>query len=174
MGLAMRYLAAAPDDAPVGDAECPDTLGRLFGAGEWWKKAGDSAVDVGESWQGIHYLLNGDPWEGQRPAADLVCGGVLLTVDDGVRDRIGCDVLYLDPARVKEVAEHLAATPFDKLTGRFDPKAMDVAGVQGADAWASQPTKKVLDKVLKPAYQDLVKLFGAAASSGHAVFKTMG
>src|SRR5512147_1658720 len=34
--------------------------------------------DIDKAWQGIHYLLCGDPWEGAPPLSDLVLGGTEL------------------------------------------------------------------------------------------------
>src|SRR5690242_237292 len=128
----MTYLRLAEDG---GD---PGAVARsVFGARGW--QASHPVVAVDGAWQGVHYLLTGDPWEGPHPAADVVCGGRLLT-EDGT-EGLGMDVIYLAPDRVKSAADHLAATDFREIAGRYDVARMAELGVQGADEWARRPAE---------------------------------
>ncbi|HLN65323.1 MAG TPA: DUF1877 family protein, partial [Symbiobacteriaceae bacterium] len=40
-------------------------------------------TDVDKAWHGIHFLLNGDPWEGEGPLYDAVLGGDAIGETDG-------------------------------------------------------------------------------------------
>ena len=77
-------------------------------------------VDLDKAWHGIHYLLTGTAWEGDKPLNFLVAGG--RPVGD-------IDVGY-GPARVLSAAEtraaHEALTQLsdEDLRGRFDPGDM--------------------------------------------------
>lgn len=165
MGLAMSYLRVPP--VLEGEPDPGRIARRVFGAGDWRRRAADPPFDLGGGWQAVHFLLTGDAWEGHQPAADVVCGGRLLT-EDGA-DELGMDVIYLAPDRVKPAADHLAATPFAEVAGRFDPAAMAAAGVQDADRMDGGAR----DRVFEPAYKALTAFFRAAADDGQAVYKVM-
>ena len=115
-------------------AAMPSFLGRLFGGA---RASGSAApgnppaalvlaegeglsTDLDKSWQGIHYLLTGTSWEGDKPLNFLVAGG--RSVGD-------IDVGY-GPARVLSSAETraaheaLAQLTEDDLRVRFNPADM--------------------------------------------------
>lgn len=166
MGLAMSYLRLPPS---LGKEQDPTRIAhQVFGTPDWRSgRPAEHVVDVGGNWQALHYLITGDPWDGRAPEADVVCGGRLLT-EDGA-ERLGMDVIFLGPDRVKLVADHLAATPFKKISGRFDRAAMAAAEVQDAKKMNAQTR----DKVLRPAYEALGRFYAAAAGEGEAVYKAM-
>ncbi|GAA2425552.1 hypothetical protein GCM10010191_42400 [Actinomadura vinacea] len=164
MGLAMSYLRVPP--VLEGERD-PGAIARLiFGVADWRRRQpAPQVLDLGRGWQALHYLITGDPWDGRPPAADVVCGGRLLT-EDGAGE-LGLDVIYLAPDRVKPAADHLASTPYGGLAGRYDPAAMASAGVQ--DAAALKPGADQF----RPAYEGLARFFQAAADEGQAVYKVM-
>lgn len=165
MGLAMSYLRVPP--VLEGEPDPGRIARHIFGAADWRRRGAPGLLELGWAWQAVHYLVTGDPWDGRQPEADVVCGGRLLT-EDGT-DELGMDVIYLAPDRVKPAADHLVATPFGEVAGRYDPAAMGRAGVQdagGLDAAA-------LDRVLRPAYESLTEFFKAAAGDGQAIYKVM-
>jgi len=166
VGLAMSYLRLPPSLEGRRD---PDGIAQLvFGRPDWRRRhPADRIADVGGAWQALHYLITGDPWDGRPPEGDVVCGGRLLT-EDGTGE-LGMDVIYLPPERVRPVAELLAEVPFGMLAERFDAAAMAAAGVQDADRMDAD----ACERVLRPAYERLTRLFGAAAADGQAVYKTM-
>ena len=122
-------------------------------------------LEIGWTWQALHYLITGDPWDGRQPESDVVCGGRLLT-EDGAAE-LGLDVIFLAAERVKPAADHLGSTPYGDLAGRYDPAAMAAAGVQ--DAGALRPEARSL----QPAYEGLARFFRAASDEGQAVYKVM-
>lgn len=163
MGLAMTLLRLAPGESP---ADAQAAVATLFGHENWRADHDDDhLVDLGARWQPLHYLLTGDAWEGERPAADVVCGGVLFTAEDDVREKIGADVLYLSPARVAAAAGLLAGTGSDRLVERLDATAMKKAGVEG-DVGGADAVRADHDR--------LAAFFGNAAAVGQAVYKIMG
>jgi Domain of unknown function (DUF1877) len=166
VGLAMTYLRLPP--TLEGETD-PGRISRLiFGAADWRKRhATAQLLDIGEIWQGLNYLITGDPWDGKPPASDVVCGGRLLT-EDGAEE-LGMDVLYLAPDRVKPAADLLSSTSFDAIAKRYDPKQMAKAEVQGAGTWP----KDARDRTFKPAYKALTGFYTAAATEGQAIYKTM-
>lgn len=165
MGLAMSYLRVPP--VLEGEPDPGRIARRIFGDADWRRRAAAESFDLGWAWQAVHYLVTGDPWDGRQPEADVVCGGRLLT-EDGA-DELGMDVIYLAPDRVKPAADHLTATPFARVAGRYDPAAMAEAGVQDA----GRLDDAARDAVLKPAYEGLAEFFQAAAAEGQAVYKVM-
>ena len=163
MGLAMTCLRLPPTLEGEPD---PFRIARLvFGIADWRRRhPAEQIVDLGAAWQALHYLLTGDAWEGRGPAADVVCGGRLLT-EDGA-DELGMDVIYLEPERVAAAAEHLAETPFETIAERFDQAAMAAAEVQDA-------ADMDRDRVLAPAYARVTAFFAEAAADRQAVFKVL-
>lgn len=167
MRVAMTYLRL-PE---AGSGDDPGTVARsVFGAGDWRDR--HPALGIAGTWQGVHYLLTGDPWDGPHPAADVVCGGRLLT-EDGAEE-LGVDVIYLTAERVKLAADHLAGTDFGRIAGRYDARRMAELGVQGADEWVRRPVEEIRDGELRPAYERLTRFFEAASAEGQAIYKAMG
>jgi hypothetical protein len=163
----MTYLRL-PEAEGGGD---PAAVARSVFGKRGWQDA-HPVLHIAGAWQGLHYLITGDPWDGPHPAADIVCGGRLLT-ENGAEE-LGVDVIYLSPQRVKPAADHLVGTEFGRIAGRYDPRRMAQLGVQGADEWAAKPPAVVRDRELRPAYEHLVHFFTAAASEGQAIYKAMG
>jgi hypothetical protein len=165
--VAMTYLRLAEAEGGTD----PRVVARsVFRAKDWRDR--HPVLSVAETWQGLHYLLTGDPWDGPHPAADVVCGGRLLT-EDGAEE-LGVDVVYLTAQRVKLAADHLAATKFSEIAGRYNAKRMAELGVQGAKEWAARPVREVRDGELRTAYEGLGKFFEAASAAGEAIYKAMG
>jgi len=145
-----------------------------FGNAQWrTRHQRAQLLDVADKWQGLHYLITGDPWDGARPGADVVCGGPLLTEDQAMCDELGMDVIYLSPERVKLAAEFLSVTPFDSISYRFDCRRMAALQIQSADEWLNRPVAEVRDRDLKASYEHLTMFYGAAAGGDEAVFKSM-
>jgi Domain of unknown function (DUF1877) len=163
----MTYLRL-PEAEGGGD---PGAVARSIFANRGWRDQ-HAVLSIAGTWQGLHYLITGDPWEGPHPEADVVCGGRLLT-EDGTEE-LGLDVIYLAPQRVKPAADHLTATKFGQIAGRYDAARMAQLGVQGADEWARKPVEAVRDRELRHAYDNLVRFFQLAAGEGQAIFKAMG
>ncbi|WP_067478515.1 DUF1877 family protein [Actinomadura hibisca] len=165
MGLAMSYLRVPP--VLEGEHDPARIAHRILGTPDWRARVPGPVLDLGGGWQALHYLITGDPWDGGQPEADVVCGGRLLT-EDGA-DALGLDVIHLPADRVKPAADHLTATPFERVAGRFDPAAMAAAGVQDAASF----DERARDRVFLPAYAKLTRFFQDAVNGGQDVYKVM-
>lgn len=91
--------------------------------------------DVDKAWHGIHYLLTGTAWEGERPLDFLVNGGT--QVGD-------IDVGY-GPARVfrseevLEICEMISNIDASTLRSRFNPEEMTALEIY-PEIWGRDPT----------------------------------
>ena len=83
-----------------------------------------SCCDVDKAWQGIHFLLAGDPWGGEDAAAKAVLGGTEIGGDLGYGP-----ARYLTATEVKEVADAISRIDRDELKRRFDAQAMADADI---------------------------------------------
>ena len=82
------------------------------------------AIDVDKAWHAIHYMLTGSADGGPEPACLAILGGV----------EIGEDLGYgpprlLNAEYVASVATLLESLTPDIFAKRYDPKAMDAAGI---------------------------------------------
>jgi lysyl-tRNA synthetase class I len=93
---------------------------------------------------------------------------------DDAAEEFGVDVIYLTAERVKLAADHLAATEFAKIAGRYDAERMAELGVQGAEDWVGEPAEAIRDGELRVVYERLTRFFEAASAEGQAIFKAMG
>lgn len=89
--------------------------------------AAERKIDVDKAWHAIHYLLNGDAWDGEHPLDFWTIGGTALAE------------LGYGPARgftstqVKEIAAALAPIDTAKLFERWNATKMRKAEVYGVD-----------------------------------------
>ncbi len=82
------------------------------------------AIDVDKAWHAIHYMLTGSADGGPEPACLAILGGI----------EIGEDLGYgpprlLNAEDVSRIASLLESLPPDTFAKRYDPKAMDAAGI---------------------------------------------
>jgi hypothetical protein len=126
------WKVIAPDDPEMyaqarGGPAKPGFLGRVFRrsadnlGGELELSKGEGIeTNLDKSWHGIHFLLNGEAWQGHPPLDFLVASG---------RQVGDIDVGY-GPARVftaaetKAIQERIEAITEDDLRARFDPADM--------------------------------------------------
>ncbi len=79
-----------------------------------------SHLDIDKTWHIIHFLLNGDTWEGAWPLVGVVLGGTEISDED-----VGYGpARYLTPPEVKEVSSALTSIPADTLWSRFNADAV--------------------------------------------------
>jgi hypothetical protein len=130
--LAMQIFD--PDDPHAADRvrpkpKGPGMLGRLFGqkppppppppAPLVLAPGEGEVVNIDKAWQAAHYLLTGDPWEGDPPLNFLLVGGTDLDADWG-----DSPPRVFSPAETRAIADALAALDEDALGARFDPARM--------------------------------------------------
>jgi hypothetical protein len=171
VGMAMTYLRLPPSFEGGND---PARTARLaFGSPDWRSRHRRAQLlDIADFWQGLHYLITGDPWEGERPGADIVCGGPLVAQAEQAPAQLSMDVIYLSPKRVKDAADHLAKTPFTVIEARYDGAHMAELEIESAARWLSRPNDEVC-RELRSVYENLAVFFGAAAATGQSIFKSM-
>jgi len=103
-----RLLADPALAARLTNSEDPE-----FGwSGDW----PDSPVlELDKTWNALHYVLTGDPWEGTPPLAYVVLGGTSIGPDVGYGP-----ALYLTPKQTAETAAALRALDPSSLRPRVD------------------------------------------------------
>jgi hypothetical protein len=75
-------------------------------------------LDIDKTWHIIHYLLNGQPWNGAPPLGNIVLGGKEVSDED-----LGYGpARFLTPAEVAELNDALARLSSDAVWTRYDPK----------------------------------------------------
>jgi hypothetical protein len=115
-------------------------------------------LDIEKAWHGIHFLLCGVIDEAPPPLGDAVLGGTEIGPDLGYGP-----ARYLEPYRVKAVAEALEAIQPKAFAARFDASRLQEHQIYPS-AW-SQDCKEWIEG----AYSELRGFYAAAAKKGLAV-----
>lgn len=115
-------------------------------------------LDLHKAWDGLRYLLTGG--NSDPPLGLAILGGEPIGEDGGYGPP-----LYLTADRVAVVAEHLVDVTRESLSARYDPEAMDVAGLY-PNVWARDGAGS-LDWLL--VYFDRLKAFYLDAAAGRCV-----
>lgn len=144
--LAMQVLD--PDDPDAADRvrpkpKGPGVIGRLLGRkpplpppppeplvlapGE------GEVVDIEKAWQAAHWLLTGDPWEGDPPLSFLLDGGTDL---DG--DWWDMPARTFSAAETRAIAEAFAKLGEDEIAARYDPERMTQLDIYPG-IWTREP-----------------------------------
>jgi hypothetical protein len=118
-------------------------------------------LDIDKSWHAIHYMLNGDAWEGEEPFFLVVLGGEEIGEDVGYGP-----ARYLKPDQVKAVASALSSLDLQDFSHRFDPSAMDAAEIypQSWGEGGSEEREYLLDY-----FKQLSSFYQSAAQRNDAV-----
>lgn len=83
------------------------------------------SLDIDKAWHAIHFLLNGEPWEGYEPLGHIVLGGTEISDED-----VGYGpARYLEAKQVKALSKALAKIDSQMLWSRFDKEAFDAAEI---------------------------------------------
>jgi len=130
----------------------------LFEDGGEIEAAGFLSLD--KSWHSLHFLLNGDPWQGSGPLFNAVLGGQEFGDDMGYGPP-----RYLSADQVKEVAQALSKVDRVQLKAKFDPQAFKKAEIYGFNAQDANSEFGYMMGYL----QELTSFFESAAKAGKAV-----
>jgi hypothetical protein len=120
-------------------------------------------LDIDKTWHIIHFLLNGDPWQGDGALGALVLGGT--EIGDGEEMGYG-PARYLLPDEVAEVAAALAPIPAATLLSRFDAAAVARAKIYPEDSWSGGEEDQ---DYIAENFEALKRFFAAAAQAKHAM-----
>jgi len=160
MSMTGNYLRVAPE-VLAGLKADPDSILNFLYPDDEARHPEGRHLDIGRSWQAIHFLLNGDPWEGDPPLIDAVLGGTPIGTDD-----FGYGpTRYLNPEDVQAVAVAIDALPAYQLLEEFDPGAMNDAQIY-AHGWRGSEEER---QCLTTNYIELVAFFNRAAKAGDAM-----
>ncbi len=119
-------------------------------------------LDVDKAWHAIHFLLCGDPWEGEPPLGFIVSGGI----------PVGEDLGY-GPARAfssSELAEITAALEpisSEELKSRFSAAAFKEQQIY-PDIW-DEPESECLDDYVLEHFDRLKRYLQKASAEGKAL-----
>ena len=131
----------------------------------------DYYLNIGKSWQAIHFLLTGEAATDKTNALPPLCNLVLGGTETEYRTDFG-KVRYLKPNEVKEVVEALEPISLDNLRSRFSSEAFDTARIYPdpqPGGWDTEELEYVLNEYVK-----LVKFFEEAAKQNNFIFISPG
>ena len=121
----------------------------------------DKFLNLDKSWHAIHFILNGNNYEGQGPLAMVFFGGEEIGEDHGY----GL-VRYLTTDQVKQVSLSLSEISHENFSQKYDPQAMDAASIY-PNVWERDSAEGL--KYIVPFFQDLKKFYNEAALRDQAV-----
>jgi hypothetical protein len=111
-------------------------------------------LNIGKAWHGIHFMLCDSSTTGERPLADAVLGGVEIGADRGHGP-----ARYLEPDKVRVIANALARVGLDAFERRYDAVALE-AGEVYPGGWVDEIESK---RWLCDAYSQLRSFYVRAA-----------
>lgn len=114
-------------------------------------------TDLDKLWHGVHWLLTGSAEESADGLGAVLFGGAEVGEDLGYGP-----ARLMRPAEVAAVYRALAAVPESELLARFDPVAMERAGVYPSGIWG----RPEAFSDLIPALHDVVEQYAAAVAHG--------
>jgi uncharacterized protein DUF1877 len=121
----------------------------------------DSRLDIDKTWHVIHFLLNGDPWDGIQPLVNVVLGGTQISTED-----LGYGpARYLTISEVRDVAAALAPISSEELMSRFDAQAVMRAKIY-PEGWTGDAEDR---EYIATYFDGLKEFFAEAAASKQAV-----
>lgn len=90
-------------------------------------------ADMDKAWQGIYFLLTGDPVEGKGPGTYLMNGKHIGDVEVGYGP-----AWSLTPEQVRELSAHLDRVSNETLLAQFDGHRMDELSIY-PEIWSRDP-----------------------------------
>ena len=114
-------------------------------------------TDLDKLWHGVHWLLTGSAEESADGLGAVLFGGAEVGEDLGYGP-----ARLMPPAEVAAVYRARAAVPESERLARFDPVAMERAGVYPSGIWG----RPEAFSDLIPALHDVVEQYAAAVAHG--------
>ena len=126
-----RVTATQLEDLLGKVAQSPDAFSDHLYSEERRFDKQEPALSIGKGWQGIHFILNGDPDEVTSVAGSVVYGGQEVGAD------MSCGpVRYMTPSQVRSVSEALEAITEVGFKARFDQAAFRAADIYSGGDWS--------------------------------------
>jgi hypothetical protein len=122
-------------------------------------------VSLEKMWQGLHFLLTGEPWGGTPPLSLALLGG------DPIDEQEDGSSLVLGPSDVKAVATALSALTREGLYRRFVPEKFAAADIYPS-VWDED--REDLFSEFMHYFDQLVAFYQDAAKCGSAVLIDIG
>ena len=139
----------------------PDQISSFLYNEEYRDDPTAEHLDIDKSWQLIHFLLTGDPWQGPYPFCAVVLGGIVLGQED-----VGYGpARYLRPEEVQEIAAAVSEVSEAELWRRFDAKRALKADIY-PQCWTDADSEYILGN-----FSEMKRFYAAAARSGQAVLQ---
>jgi hypothetical protein len=118
-------------------------------------------IDLDKAWHAIHFLMNGQTWEGTGPLFDAVLGGETLGQED-----VGYGpARFLTPEEVKVTAQALNEVSASDLLEKFDAQELNDNNIYPG-YWTG---KEIDHQYVRENFVRLVEFFRSAAQSDDAL-----
>jgi hypothetical protein len=160
MGMIGKFAAVRPKQLQSLIDETSRIVDFLF-----FKEVADKPngqLDIDKAWQGIHFLLTGEPYSNESFLAKAIFGG------EEVGDDLGFgSARYLTPEEVNEVAAALRDVSKEDLVERYIPRAFEEANIYPSGIWESEGSV-ALDYLLSN-YESMVAFYELVAARGDAM-----
>ena len=160
MSMTAAFVAISPEELEALLAE-PEQVSELFFE-RLESQEQTQALDIDKSWNGIHFLLTGEPYGGEPPNSLPILGGVEIGPELGYGP-----ARYLQPAQVAQASQLLASTPVEVLRSRYQPKALEEADIYPSGIWQEEGEQAF--EYLAHWYELLRGFYAQASSRGAAM-----
>ncbi len=156
MSMIGNFLQLTPAELDALIADPSQVESFIYPGGE----ESDAGIDVDKAWQGLHFLLTGDPWGGAGPLAQVVLGGVEIGEDVGYGP-----ARYITADEVRAAAAALGDLSSESFASRYDRAALQANNIY-PDIWDEDGLE-----YLAAFFDELRDYFMDAAEKGNAMLK---
>ena len=160
MGMVGKFAAVTPKQLQSLIDEPSQTVDFLYSKEVDDKPTGQ--LDIDKAWQGIHFLLTGEPYSNESFLAKAIFGGTEVGDDVGFGS-----ARYLTPEEVNQVAVALRDVSTEDLAERYIPRAFEEANIYPAGIWESEGSV-ALDYLLSN-YESMAAFYELVAARGDAI-----
>lgn len=139
---------------------CGPMPGFMKGGSGEAKQKQRPTLEIEKSWQAIHFVLNGDPWNGSGLMFNVVLGG----------NEVGEDMGYGRPRYLNPFAVVQTSTALDRMSDDEFKKKARAADFVGKDiyVYGSRLSSDDLEELVEY-FSEIRAFFQAAASKGHGI-----
>ena len=121
----------------------------------------DDVVDLDKSWQVIHFMLTGFPYEGMPPLCHAIFGQEPIGEEDvGYGPALGTSSKV-----VSAISDALSKISEDEFCKMFNPESIAKADIY-PQIWSEDG---ILEEYIVPKFRELKSFYAEAAANNHAV-----